>query len=180
MMKHLSLIFIIILLVGCIPQGIPGPQGEPGKCGEKGDQGVPGEKGEKGDCGPAGGSVSPELIKNLETALEKISSLEKEPQENIVDAVHYTFGIAPPEIGFVVLTSKGNLYQLQNKNPITTGDKFVLLSQIAKRFNFVSLTVLPGSDGIQQHFLAMTSDGQAYISKDLKTWSNRTNIDLTQ
>lgn len=180
-MKLLSITLIIVLAIGCIPRGTPGPKGDPGPKGERGEKGIPGEKGEKGDPGQPGEPVSPALIKQLETALRTISSpTEKDDSEIIVDGVHYTFGIAPPDIGFIVLTSNGNLYQLKNKNPITAGDEFTFITQISKRSDFISLIVLPGSDGIQQHFLAVTLAGDAYLSDDLKTWVFRAKVDLTE
>ena len=122
------------------------------------------------------------MLQELKNALNEHASLVEdiETQETIVDAVHYIFGIAPPNIGFAVLTSHGNIYQLKNKNPITVGDEFMISGQIAKRTDFISLAVLPGSDGIQQYFLAMTRDSHAFISKDLNTWSNRGRINLNK
>ncbi len=180
MMKLLPITLITVFILGCIPEGLPGPQGEPGPSGEQGPPGPPGEKGDRGEPGIKGESVPKEFLQELQMALNEHALLDEDiaKKETVVDAIHYVFGIAPPDIGFVILTSHGNLYQLKNKNPITVGDDFMVLGQITKRTDFISLTVLPGSDGIQQYFLAMTRDGHAYISKDLKTWSNRSSIDL--
>ncbi len=181
MIKLLTPVLMLLFLTGCVPQGSPGPQGESGQKGERGERGEPGEKGEQGVPGAPGKSISPELVQKLDAALKTLSSKkEKDIPETVVDGVHYTFGIAPPDIGFAVLTSEGNLFQLRNKNPITVGDEFVFVTRIAKRSDFISLILLPGSDGIKQQFLAITSDGQAFLSDDLKTWVNRTKIDLTE
>ena len=150
------------------PAPIIGPSGPPGP---PGIQGSPGQKGE---------SIPKDFILGLEKQLEIISNSKQTAREKIVGIAHYVFGIAPPRVGFLSLTSFGNLYQLENKNPITRGDVFSLLTRIDIRNDFVSLTVLPGSNDIQQSFLAITKNGESYESADLKSWSHKEGIPLEQ
>ena len=164
-MQKFALCFSLILFFGCMSTttapiiGPAGPEGPPGKNGE---------------------SVPKELVLELKNTLEELNNSKKSLREEIVGTVYYIFGIAPPRIGFLSLTSFGNLYQLENKNPITRGDSFLLLGRIDLRNDFISLSVLPGSDDIQQSFLAITQNGESYESADLKNWTQKERIPLEQ
>jgi len=164
-MQKFALCFSLILFFGCMSTttapiiGPAGPEGPPGKNGE---------------------SVPKELVLELKNTLEELNNSKKSLREEIVGTVYYIFGIAPPRIGFLSLTSFGNLYKLENINPIKRGDSFLLLGRIDLRNDFISLSVLPGSDDIQQSFLAITQNGESYESADLKNWTQKERIPLKQ
>ena len=162
-MQKFAICFSLILFFGCMSTttapiiGPAGPEGPPGKNGE---------------------SVPKELVLELKNTLEELNNSKKSLREEIVGTVHYIFGIAPPRIGFLSLTSFGNLYKLENKNPITRGDSFLLLGRIDLRNDFISISVILGSDDIQQSFLAVTKNGESYESTDLKNWNQKESIPL--
>ena len=164
-MQKFALCFSLILFFGCMSTttapiiGPAGPEGPPGKNGE---------------------SVPKELVLELKNTLEELNNSKKSLREEIVGTVYYIFGIAPPRIGFLSLTSFGNLYKLENINPIKRGNSFLLLGRIDLRNDFISLSVLPGSDDIQQSFLAITQNGESYESADLKNWTQKERIPLKQ
>ena len=164
-MQKFAMCFSLILFFGCMSTttspfiGPAGPEGPPGENGE---------------------SVPKELVLELKNTLEELNNSKKSLREEIVGTVYYIFGIAPPRIGFLSLTSFGNLYKLENINPIKRGDSFLLLGRIDLRNDFISLSVLPGSDDIQQSFLAITQNGESYESADLKNWSQKERIPLIQ
>jgi len=164
-MQKFAICFSLILFFGCMSTttspfiGPAGPEGPPGENGE---------------------SVPKELVLELKNTLEELNNSKKSLREEIVGTVYYIFGIAPPRIGFLSLTSFGNLYKLENINPIKRGDSFLLLGRIDLRNDFISLSVLPGSDDIQQSFLAITQNGESYESADLKNWSQKERIPLKQ
>ena len=164
-MQKFAICFSLILFFGCMSTttspfiGPAGPEGPPGKNGE---------------------SVPKELVLELKNTLEELNNSKKSLREEIVGTVYYIFGIAPPRIGFLSLTSFGNLYKLENINPIKRGDSFLLLGRIDLRNDFISLSVLPGSDDIQQSFLAITQNGESYESADLKNWTQKERIPLEQ
>ena len=164
-MQKFALCFSLILFFGCMSTttapiiGPAGPEGPPGENGE---------------------SVPKELVLELKNTLEELNNSKKSFREEIVGTVYYIFGIAPPRIGFLSLTSFGNLYKLENINPIKRGDSFLLLGRIDLRNDFISLSVLPGSDDIQQSFLAITQNGESYESADLKNWTQKERIPLKQ
>ena len=82
-------------------------------------------------------------------------------------------------MGFALLTSDGRIFIMNNKNPVTSGDRFTYSSRVsAVDHKFVSLTVLPGGEGSKQLFLAMASDGHTFISEDLKTWTQKDPLKL--
>jgi len=169
-MKNIFLILAVIWL-GCAtpgpgPQGPPGPQGEPGTLGERGPQGSP---------GPAG-QVDPALIKKLEDALN--GGLAEAKQEVVTASVHFSFGIAPPSMGFAVMTNYGKIYQLKNKNEVTMGNSFELLVRVAEYDDFVSLSFLSGAEGQKHFYMAITESGKSYVSEDLKKWSYKGDIPL--
>ena len=164
-MQKFAICFSLILFFGCMSTttapiiGPAGPEGPPGQNGE---------------------SVPKELVLELKNTLEELNNSKKSLREEIVGTVYYIFGIAPPRIGFLSLTSFGNLYKLENINPIKRGTSFLLLGRIDLRNDFISLSVLPGSDDIQQSFLAITQNGESYESADLKNWSQKEKIPLKQ
>jgi len=169
-MKNIFLILTVIWF-GCAtpgpgPQGPPGPQGEPGTLGERGPRGSP---------GPAG-QVDPALIKKLEDALN--GDLAEAKQEVVTASVHFSFGIAPPSMGFAVMTNYGKIYQLKNKNEVTMGDSFELLVRVAEYDDFVSLSFLSGAEGQKHFYMAITEGGKSYVSEDLKKWSYKGDIPL--
>ena len=111
-MKHIFLL-ATVLWMGCATpgaQGPPGPQGDPGPTGSPGEQGPPGQAGTPGKPG----KVDPALIKKLEDALDSV--LPEDKKEVVSASVHYSFGIAPPSMGFAIMTNYGRIYQLKNKN----------------------------------------------------------------
>lgn len=170
-MKNHFLLFAALAFIACTPQGIPGPQGEPGPAGEQGRPGEQGLPGPKGDTGNPG-TVDPALLKKLESALDKVNS-SSVINELIVASVQFSFGIAPPVMGFAVLTNYGNLYQLKNKNPVTLGDEFEFLVRIGEHSDFVSLSFLSGGEGQKNFYIAITEGGRSYVSEDLKSWSSK-------
>ena len=69
-MRYLtSIVTLLLLLTGCVPQGSAGPQGPPGKDGATGLTGKPGIKGMTGPMGPAGSSVHADQLKKVEAFL---------------------------------------------------------------------------------------------------------------
>jgi len=181
-MKNIFLILTVIWF-GCATPG-PGPQGPPGPQGELGTQGVPGPQGPPGEQGPQGlkgdpgpvGPVDPVLIKKLEDALN--SELSAANKEVVSASVHFSFGIAPPIMGFAVMTNYGKIYQLKNKNEVTMGDSFELLVRVAEYDDFVSLSFLSGAEGQKHFYLAITESGLSFVSEDLKNWSSKGDIPL--
>ncbi len=97
-MRYLtSIVTLLLLLTGCIPQGSAGPQGAPGKDGAKGLTGKPEIKGITVPICPASSSVPADQLKKVETFL----TLNNESSnEHIVDIESYTFGLAPRITGF--------------------------------------------------------------------------------
>lgn len=181
--KRLPLLMVAAMLLGsgCTPQAVPGPPGPQGDPGPPGQPGKPGPPGETGPLGPAGKSVPPELVEALESKLKMLQEVEPEgggEGERIVGSVYYLIGIAPPRLGFAALSSRGNLYRMENKTPVTVGDRFNFLVNIDKRTDFVSLTILPGSEGTEQFFLAVTAGGRHYVSNNLESWNYQGSVPL--
>ena len=173
-MKHFLLISAVIWL-GCSASGLQGPPGPQGDPGTPGKQGLPGKQGNPGEPGPPG-KVDPALIKKLEDALDSV--LPEDKNEIVSASVHFSFGIAPPIMGFAVMTNYGRIYQLKNKNEVTLGDNFELLVRVAEHDDFVSLSFLSGGEGQKHFYIAITESGHAYVSEDLKNWSVKDNIPL--
>ena len=169
-MKNYFLILSVIWLGCATPgpgsQGIPGPQGEPG---------IQGDRGPKGDPGPTG-EVDPSLIKKLEDALNDMQSAAK--KEIVSASVHFSFGIAPPVLGFAVMTNYGRIFQLKNKNEVIMGDNFEFLIRVAEYDDFVSLSFLSGAEGQKHFYMAITESGRSYVSEDLKNWSSKVDLPL--
>ena len=173
-MKHFLLISAVIWL-GCSASGLQGPPGPQGDPGTPGKQGLPGKQGNPGEPGPPG-KVDPALIKKLEDALDSV--LPEDKKEVVSASVHYSFGIAPPSMGFAIMTNYGRIYQLKNKNEVTLGDSFELLVRVAEHDDFVSLSFLSGGEGQKHFYIAITESGHAYVSEDLKNWSVKDDIPL--
>ncbi|MEA1882214.1 MAG: hypothetical protein U9N31_07435 [Candidatus Marinimicrobia bacterium] len=171
-MKYFFLLASVLWLGCATPgaQGPPGPQGEPGPQGPPGEQGQPGQKGNPGQPG----EVDSALIQKLENTLAASSS--EETKEVVTASVHFSFGIAPPIMGFAVMTNYGNIYQLKNKNPVTMGDNFELLVRVAEHDDFVSLSLLSGGEGQKHFYMAITESGRSYVSEDLTKWSYKDDI----
>lgn len=183
MIKSTLYIFSLIFFISCAPtpeQGPPGPTGPPGPQGPPGEQGLSGEPGPSGPAGLPGKSVPQELINELEQELQKLKNiqLETEARETIVAAVPFSFGIAPPITGFAALSNFGNLYMMQNKNPLIVGESFEKVVRIDERDDFISLAAIPPLEGILQFFMAITRDGHHYYSRDLKSWETQSTIPI--
>jgi hypothetical protein len=97
-------------------------------------------------------------------------------EEVIVASVQFSFGIAPPIMGFAILTSHGNLYRLKNKNPVTLGEEYEFIVRVGEHKNFVSLSFLSGGEGQKNFYIAITEDGHSYVSEDLQSWNSKGSI----
>ena len=151
-MKYFTILFsLLIVVVGCAPKVVPGPEGAQGPVGPKGEQGPEGNKGEKGLQGPPGPkgepgkSVSAEVLNNLKQKLDLLDS-----------SMDYKESICA---------------FMKNPSPITIGNKFEFQVQIADRKDFVALNVLEGTEGEKTFYVAITADGHHYYSEDLKKWN---------
>jgi hypothetical protein len=176
-MKYFIFILSTFLWISCTPTGKPGPQGEAGIPGKDGIQGPPGEQGIQGLKGDVG-KVDPALLSQLEAALKKVKepSMINSGEEVIVASVQFSFGIAPPIMGFAILTSHGNLYRLKNKNPVTLGEEYEFIVRVGEHKNFVSLSFLSGGEGQKNFYIAITEDGHSYVSEDLQSWNSKGSI----
>ena len=184
----LILFVSLFAMSACVPGGLPGPQGpsgELGPAGIQGERGVKGETGETGVPGKDGISISPKMIKKVESIIAEIESGKNklvkstltDISEKVVSTIHFRFGIS--EMGFALLTSNGRVFMMKNKNPVTIGDGFEYLSTIANNdYRFVSLSILPGGEGSKQIFLAMSIDGHTFVSEDLELWEQKTSLEL--
>ena len=179
MSKYIIIFLGLLIVAGCTPQPIPGPdgaQGPPGPIGTPGESGESGESGEKGIQGPPGPrgepgkSVSEEIVNKLK---EKLNQLDKATlnKEEICALISFNEGIAPPVLGFAALTINGKILIMQNTSPVNIGDKFIFQTQIADRADFVSLSVLTGTEGEKTFYVAITADGHHYYSPDPKEWT---------
>ena len=94
-MKYFTILFsLLIVVVGCAPKVVPGPEGAQGPVGPKGEQGPEGNKGEKGLQGPPGPkgepgkSVSAEVLNNLKQKLDLLDS-SMDNKESICALISY-------------------------------------------------------------------------------------------
>ena len=172
--KYITIFLGLLIVVGCTPQPVPGPEGSEGPKGTTGEVGKPGEIGIQGPPGPRGEpgqSVSMSIVNTLKEKLEQLEQATSSNKEEICALISFNEGIAPPILGFAALTTNGKILIMQNTSPVNIGEKFIFQTQIADRADFVSLSVLSGEEGIKTYYLAMTADGHHYYSVDLKEWT---------
>ena len=178
MSKYIIIFLGLLIVAGCTPQPIPGPdgaQGPPGPIGTPGESGESGEKGIQGPPGPRGEpgkSVSEDIVNKLK---EKLNQLDQATlnKEEICALIPFKEGIAPQILGFAALTTNGKILIMQNTSPVNIGEKFIFETQIADRADFVSLSVLSGEEGEKTFYVAITADGHHYYSEDLKEWNHQ-------
>ena len=177
-MRKYIIIFVGIMIVsGCTPQSVPGPEGSqvpPGPEGAPGESGQSGERGIQGPPGPSGEpgkSVSVGIVNTLKEKLDQLDKVTSSDKQEICALISFNEGIAPPILGFAALTTNGKILLMQNSSPVNIGDKFIFQTQIADRADFVSLSVLSGEEGVKTYYVAMTADGHHYYSVDLKEWT---------
>ena len=177
MRKYIILFFGVLILSGCTPQSVPGPEGSqvpPGPEGAPGESGQSGERGIQGPPGPSGGpgkSVSVGIVNTLKEKLDQLDKVTSSDKQEICALISFNEGIAPPILGFAALTTNGKIYLMQNTSPVNIGNKFIFQTQIADRADFVSLSVLSGDEGVKTYYVAITADGHHYYSLDLKEWN---------
>ena len=179
MSKYIIIFLGLLIVAGCTPQPIPGPdgaQGPPGPKGAPGESGESGESGEEGIQGPpgprgeSGKSVSEDIVNKLKEKLNQLDQVTLNKEE-ICALISYKEGIAPQVLGFAALTTNGKILIMENTSPINIGEKFIFQTQIADRVDFVTLSVLSGEEGEKTFYVAMTADGHHYYSLDLKEWN---------
>ncbi len=181
MNKFIIILLGLLIVAGCTPKPIPGPEGAQGPAGQKGESGKSGESGESGESGiqgppgprgEPGKSVSMDIVNTLK---EKLGQLDQAilNKEEICALISYKEGIAPPILGFAALTTNGKILIMQNTSPVNIGEKFIFQIQIADRADFVALSVLSGEEGEKTYYVAMTADGHHYYSLDLKEWNSQ-------
>ena len=177
-MRKYIIIFVGIMIVsGCTPRSVPGPEGSqvpPGPEGAPGESGQSGERGIQGPPGPKGGpgkSVSVDIVNTLKEKLDQIDIVTSSNKQEICALISFNEGIAPPILGFAALTTNGKILLMQNSSPVNIGDKFIFQTQIADRADFVSLSILSGEEGVKTFYVAITADGHHYYSLDLKEWN---------
>ena len=176
MSKYIIIFLGLLIVAGCTPQPIPGPDGAQGPPGPEGTAGEAGEAGEKGIQGPPGPmgepgkSLSEEIVNTLK---EKLNQLDQATlnKEEICALIPFKEGIAPQILGFAALTTNGKILIMKNTSPVNIGEKFIFETQIADRADFVSLSVLSGEEGEKTFYVAITADGHHYYSPDLKEWT---------
>jgi len=172
-MRYLtSIVTLLLLLTGCVPQGSAGPQGPPGK---DGATGKPGIQGKIGPMGPAGSSVPANQLKKVEAFLAQNN---ESSNEHIVAIESYTFGLAPRITGFCFLSSHGRIFKMENKNTQVLGESITLVGKISDHYDFISLSRIAYGEDIKQYFVAVTKSGMVFTTDDLKTWKSQVNIPL--
>ncbi|MDG2266993.1 MAG: hypothetical protein P8L91_08425 [Candidatus Marinimicrobia bacterium] len=174
MSRYFTVLYcVLIVVVGCAPKTISGPEGAQGPVGPQGSEGSQGDRGVQGPPGPKGEpgkSVSSEVLNNLKQKLDLLDS-SMDNKERICALVSYKEGIAPPVLGFAALTTSGKILFMKNPSPISIGSKFEFQAQISDRSDFVALNVLDGSEGEKTFYVAITADGHHYYSEDLIKWN---------
>jgi len=173
--KYITIFLGLLIVVGCTPQPVPGPEGSEGPKGTTGEVGKPGEIGIQGPPGPRGEpgkSVSMDIINTLKEKLEQLDQATLNKEE-ICALIPFKEGIAPQILGFAALTTNGKILLMQNTSPVNIGEKFTFQTQIADRADFVSLSVLSGEEGEKTFYVAITADGHHYFSPDLKEWNSQ-------
>ena len=176
MSKYIIIFLGLLIVVGCTPQpipgpdgaqGPPGPKGAPGESGESGDEGIQGPPGPRGEPGK---SVSEDIINKLKGKLNQLDQATLNKEE-ICALIPFKEGIAPQILGFAALTTNGKILIMQNTSPVNIGEKFIFKTQIADRADFVSLSVLSGEEGEKTFYVAITANGHHYYSENLEEWS---------
>ena len=171
-MRKYIIIFVGIMIVsGCTPRSVPGPEGSqvpPGPEGAPGERGIQGPPGPRGEPGQ---SVSMSIVNTLKEKLDQIDIVTSSNKQEICALISFNEGIAPPILGFAALTTNGKILLMQNSSPVNIGDKFIFQTQIADRADFVSLSILSGEEGVKTFYVAITADGHHYYSLDLKEWN---------
>ena len=175
-MRYLtSIVTLLLLLTGCLPQGSAGPQGASGKDGAAGLSGKPGIQGITGPMGPAGSSVPADQLKKVEAFLAQNN---ESSNEYIVAIESYTFGLAPRITGFCFLSNHGRIFKMENKNTQVLGEAISLVGKISNHHDFISLSRIAYGEDIKQYFVAVTKSGMVFTTDDLKTWKSQGNIPL--
>jgi hypothetical protein len=175
-MRYLtSIVTLLLLLTGCLPQGSAGPQGASGKDGAAGLSGKPGIQGITGPMGPAGSSVPADQLKKVEAFLAQNN---ESSNEYIVAIESYTFGLAPRITGFCFLSNHGRIFKMENKNTQVLGEAISLVGKISDHHDFISLSRIAYGEDIKQYFVALTKSGMVFTTDDLKTWKSQGNIPL--
>ena len=130
MSKYIIIFLGLLIVAGCTPQPIPGPdgaQGPPGPKGAPGESGETGESGEKGIQGPPGPrgepgkSVSEEMVNKLKEKLNQLDQVTLNKEESCT-LISYKEVIAPPILGFAALTTNGKILIMQNTSPVNIGE----------------------------------------------------------
>ena len=173
MSKYIIIFLGLLIVAGCTPTPIPGPDGAQGPTGPKGSPGKSGESGIQGPPGPRGDpgkSISEDMVNKLKEKLNQLDQVTLNKEE-ICALISYKEGIAPQVLGFAALTTNGKILVMENTSPINIGEKFIFQTQIADRVDFVALSVLSGEEGEKTFYVAMTADGHHYFSLDLKEWN---------
>ena len=176
MRKYIIMFLGFLIVAGCTPQPVIGPEGMQGPPGPKGTAGETGEAGKKGIQGPPGPrgepgkSVSTDIVNSLKEKLEKLDQATHNKEE-ICALIPFKEGIAPQILGFAALTTNGKILIMQNTSPVNIGEKFIFKTQIADRADFVSLSVLSGEEGEKTFYVAITANGHHYYSENLEEWS---------
>ena len=134
MSRYFTVLYcVLIVVVGCAPKAIPGPEGTQGPVGPQGSEGSQGDRGVQGPPGPKGEpgkSVSSEVLNNLKQKLDLLDS-SMDNKERICALISYKEGIAPPVLGFAALTTSGKILFMKNPSPISIGSKFEFQAQIS-------------------------------------------------
>ena len=178
MRKYIIMFLGFMIVAGCTPQpvigpegmqGPPGPKGTPGEVGEVGKKGIQGPPGPKGEPGK---SVSMDIVNSLKEKLELLDQTTLNKEE-VCALIPFKEGIAPQILGFAALTTNGKILIMQNTSPVNIGEKFIFQTQIADRADFVSLSILSGEEGVKTFYLAITADGHHYYSLDLQEWTSQ-------
>ena len=157
MRKYIIMVLGLLIVAGCTPQPVIGPEGMQGPPGPKGTAGETGEAGKKGIQGPPGPrgepgkSVSTDIVNSLKEKLEKLDQATHNKEE--------ICALIP--------------LIMQNTSPVNIGERFIFKAQIADRADFVSLSVLSGEEGEKTFYVAITADGHHYYSENLKEWTSQ-------
>ena len=124
-MRKYIIIFVGIMIVsGCTPRSVPGPEGAPGESGQSGERGIQGPPGPSGEPGK---SVSVGIVNTLKEKLDQIDKVTSSDKQEICALISFNVGIAPPILGFAALTTNGKILFMQNTSPVNIGEKVILM-----------------------------------------------------